>query len=297
MKLILHSDDFGLHKEINRAILEAARQGALTSTSLLVNGLAAVDAMEEVKSYPRLGTGIHLNIVRGRPLSNPEEIPTLVNHDDGLFFNSTGKLLLKSLLGQLSHDEIYFEYRKQLLRMLDYGIVPSHFDGEKHTHLLLPEAVEAMKRLMDEFNIRKVRTINETPVNRLLISSGIGLKGDMRQKIKLMFLEYRTKKARNRWTNFKSPDFFFGVIVSGNLHFPESVRMAIELVQVELKGTLEWMLHLGYPTNLNSQEHKIIFGSFILSKTRNEELKLLLSRELLEKIEQNRENLISYREL
>jgi len=104
MKLILHSDDFGLHKEINRAILEAARQGALTSTSLLVNGLAAVDAMEEVKSYPRLGTGIHLNIVRGRPLSNPEEIPTLVNHDDGLFFNSTGKLLLKSLLGQLSHD-------------------------------------------------------------------------------------------------------------------------------------------------------------------------------------------------
>ena len=296
MKLILHSDDFGLHKEINRAILATARQGMLTSTSLLVNGLAAEEAMEKVKSYPRLGVGIHLNIVRGRPLSDPAEIPSLI-HRNGSFLNSTGKLLLRSLLGKLCRDEIYLEYRRQLLRMMDQGIRPTHFDGEKHTHLLLPEAVHALKRLMDEFKIRKVRTINESPVNRILISSGVALEGSRRQRLKLMFLEYRTKRACRQWGNFRSPDFFFGVAISGAIQYPESVGMAVKLLQSQLKGTLEWMFHLGYPADLNSKEHKKNFGSFFLSNARTEELKLLLSKELTEMIEQHRNNLISYREL
>lgn len=296
MKLILHSDDFGLHKEINRAILAAAKQGMLTSTSVLVNGLAAEEAMERVKSYPRLGVGIHLNIVRGRPLSDPAEIPSLVD-GNGLFLNSTGKLLLRSFLGKLSHDEVYLEYRRQVLRMMEQGIRPTHFDGEKHTHLLLPEAVRAVKRLMDEFGIRKVRTINESPVNRILISSGTGLKWSNRQRLKLMFLEHRTKSACKLWGRFKTPDFSFGVAVSGAIQYPESVGMAVSLLQSTLRGTLEWMFHLGYPTDLNSKEHKRDFGSFFLSNARADELKLLLSKELNEMIEQNRSNLISYREL
>ena len=296
MKLILHSDDFGLHREINRAILSVAAKGMLTSTSLLVNGPAAGDAVEQVKAYPLLGVGLHLNIVRGRPLSHPDEIPSLVDKN-GLFFNSAGKLLLKSLLGRISHNDVYLEYRRQLLYMMDRKITPTHFDGEKHTHLLLPEAVRALKRLMDEYKIKKVRTINESPVNKTLISSGIAIKGNIQQRLKLMFLEYRTKKACQFWTNFKTPGFFFGVSVSGHIHYPESVRMAVKLLELKLKGTLEWMLHLGYPADLSSRDFKRNLGNFFLSNTRTEELKLLLSREFAEKLEQNRDNLISYREL
>ena len=112
-----------------------------------------------------------------------------------------------------------------------------------------------------------------------------------------MFLEYRTKRACRLWGSFKTPDFFFGVAVSGTIQYPESVGMAVELLQSQLKGTLEWMFHLGYPANLNSKEHEKNFGSFFLSNARTDELRLLLSKELAEKIEQNRSNLISYREL
>ncbi|MBW1887535.1 MAG: ChbG/HpnK family deacetylase [Deltaproteobacteria bacterium] len=296
MKIILHSDDFGLHKEINRAILEAASQGVLTSTSLLVNGLAVEEAIEQVKSYPRLGVGIHLNIVRGRPLTDPMEIPSLVNRN-GLFLNSAGTLLMKSFLGLLSSDEIYREYRRQILHMIDRGLRPTHFDGEKHTHLLLPEAVQALKRLMDEYDIRKVRTINESPINRVLFSSGIGLDGDIRQRLKLLFLESRTKKACKLWSNFKSPDFSFGVLMSGHIRYPDSVKMTVKILETPLEGTVEWMLHLGYPTQLNSRENRKIFGKFFLTHSRTEELKLVLSKEFTESIYKNQDNLISYREL
>jgi predicted glycoside hydrolase/deacetylase ChbG (UPF0249 family) len=181
--------------------------------------------------------------------------------------------------------------------MIDQGIRPTHFDGEKHMHLLIPEAVEALQRLMDEFNIRKVRTINESPVNRVLASTGIGLDGDIRQRLKLIFLESRTKKARKLWSNFKSPDFSFGVLMSGHIRYPDSVKMAVKLFETPLRGTLEWMLHFGYPTELNSRENRKIFGRFFLTHSRTEELRLVLSKEFTEKIDRNQDNLISYREL
>jgi len=296
MKLILHSDDFGLHKEIDRGILDAAKKGILTSTSLLANGPVAEDAMEEAKSYPRLGVGVHLNIVRGRPLSDPAEIPSLVD-GNGLFFNSTGKLLLRSLIGRLSPDEIHSEYRLQTLKLINKGITPTHFDGEKHTHLLLPEAVNAVRKLMKEFAVSKVRTINESPVNRRLISSGFSLKGSLRQKLKLFFVEYRTKMAKGLLEDFKGPDFFFGVLVGGRIQYPRSMEMALSLLDLDLKGTLEWMFHIGYPADLGVPEYKRNFGTFFLSKTREEELKLILSKEFMGRLKNNRHQLISYRDL
>ena len=79
--LILHSDDFGLHREVNRAVADAAEQGVLTSASLMMNGAAVEDALERASRCPSLGVGIHLNVVRGRPLSDPQEVPSLVDRD------------------------------------------------------------------------------------------------------------------------------------------------------------------------------------------------------------------------
>ena len=180
-RLILHSDDFGLHPAINRAVFDAAGQGVLTSASLMANGLAAADAIAKTSQLERLGVGLHLNIVRGRPLSDPAQIPSLVN-STGRFYNSAGTLLMLSVLGRLSAEEIYIEYRRQVEFMLDHGLPPTHFDGEKHTHLLLPEASRALGRLMEEFNIRKVRLINETGVLQKLKTAGISVPGNWQQK-------------------------------------------------------------------------------------------------------------------
>ena len=296
MNLILHSDDFGLHKDINRAILEAAGQGVLTSTSLLVNGPAAREAMEEVKSYPLLGVGIHLNILRGKPLSDPTEIPTLVD-SEGLFLNSAWRLLLRSAAGKVSTNHVYKEYRRQILFMMEHELMPTHFDAEKHTHILVPEAVWALKKLMTEFGIKKIRTINESPINTMLRSVGVPLNGSIKQRLKLPLLEYRSRAASKQWEGFKSTDFSFGVLISGRIAYPHTVEILKAIFRLQSPITLEWMFHLGYPADLKSKKYRRQFGSFFLVETRREELRFILARETLEEIEANKERLMSYREL
>jgi len=39
-RLIVNADDFGLTENVNRGILDAHREGIVTSTTLLANGMA-----------------------------------------------------------------------------------------------------------------------------------------------------------------------------------------------------------------------------------------------------------------
>jgi len=293
-KLILHSDDFGLHPQINRAILDAAARGRLSSASLLVNGMAAEDAITGALNTPKLGVGIHLNILRGRPLSDPDEIPTLVSKD-GRFFNSPFKLLLKSALGKISAHHVHTEYRRQVLFMMEGGLVPTHFDGEKHTHLLLPEAVRAVKKLNSEFGIQKVRRINETSVTKMLPE--LSLNYNPAQRLKLALLEYRSRSAGRHWIDLKCSDFSFGVLLSGRADFADMLKILKVFFSLQRSATIEWMFHLGYPFDINRPEFKHEFGHFFLNASREKELQFLLSAEVLEVIEKNTTQLISYREL
>ena len=60
--LIVNADDFGLSKGQNYGIIEACRNGVVTSTTALVNG-AAIDHAAE------LAVGMHFVLTLGEPLS------------------------------------------------------------------------------------------------------------------------------------------------------------------------------------------------------------------------------------
>jgi len=292
-KLILHSDDFGLHKAINHAILEAAEKGVLTSASLMVNGMAAKEAIAGALRHPSLGVGIHLNILRGTPLSDPAEIPGLVSKN-GRFLNSASQLLARSALGKISPHHVYLEYRRQVLYMMDHGLRPTHFDGEKHTHLLLPEAVQAVRQLSSEFGIRKVRLINETGTTRML--AGIPMKGSRMQRLKLAILEHRSEAARKTWSELRWPDYFFGVRISGQIAFPDTLDVLRAMFALQAPGTIEWMFHPGYPFDARQPGFRCEFGDFFLDESRENELRFLLSDEAVQIIREHRGQLISYRE-
>ena len=51
-RLIINADDFGYTRGVNRAIVEACRNGVVTSTSLLANGAAFEDAVEQARQEP-----------------------------------------------------------------------------------------------------------------------------------------------------------------------------------------------------------------------------------------------------
>jgi predicted glycoside hydrolase/deacetylase ChbG (UPF0249 family) len=277
--LILHSDDFGLNREVNQAIIDVAQRGILGSASLMTNGLAAEEALEQARDCAGLGVGLHLNIVRGRPLSDPEDVPTLLD-DDGRFLNSVARLMTRSVRGKLSPSEVEIEYRRQIEFMLARGFVPTHLDGEKHSHILIPEAARAVRKLSGEFDIAKVRLINEKPLLKDLRRQGLAVRGSRMQRAKLELLEWRSRQVAGIWGGLRHPDATFGVLLSGNTRYPEAIDLLQAFVTLESIKTIEWMFHLGYPFDENDASFASEFGGFFLGKARQEEVEFLLSDEV-----------------
>lgn len=157
MKLILNVDDLGLHPAITRAALEGIKRGVVTSASVLANG-PDIDYIAELAasgSFRDVSLGAHLNILRGVPISEPEEIPSLIG-DDGIFLGSYTKLFYRYLLGKVDFGELELELRGQIKKLQSLGIEPSHLDSEKHIHAW-PKLMKLVWRLAREHNISWVR--------------------------------------------------------------------------------------------------------------------------------------------
>ena len=78
--LIVNADDFGLHTEINKGIINGYQEGFITSTSLMCSAPAFEDAVALARQNDGLGIGIHLTLVGSVPSVLPKEkITSLVN--------------------------------------------------------------------------------------------------------------------------------------------------------------------------------------------------------------------------
>ena len=59
--LIVNADDFGYSHNINKGIIEAYEKGIVTSTSVMVNAIAANEA-KDLTRYPDLSVGLHFEL-------------------------------------------------------------------------------------------------------------------------------------------------------------------------------------------------------------------------------------------
>ena len=155
-RLIINADDFGLTRGVNRAIAELFRAGALSSATLMANGEAFADAVSLARELPGLGVGCHVVLTDGRPLSRPEEIPTLLGPDRRLLRPSLAAFARSALLGSLNQAEIEHEASAQVSRLLESGIRPTHLDSHKHTHMF-PVVLRALLRVADRFSVPALR--------------------------------------------------------------------------------------------------------------------------------------------
>src|SRR5215471_14441598 len=103
--LIVNADDLAWTEGVNRGILDAHRNGIVTSTSLLANGTAFESALAAAKSAPNLGIGV------------PET------------------LLLKIATSSINPHEVEDEWSAQIEKIREAGIQPTHLDGHKHVHM------------------------------------------------------------------------------------------------------------------------------------------------------------------
>jgi predicted glycoside hydrolase/deacetylase ChbG (UPF0249 family) len=124
--LIVNADDFGLTRGVSRGILEAYRNGIVTSTTLMVNRDADPAQLEELHASG-LGVGLHVNLTLGAPVSDPRRVASLL--DD------TGQLVRDARVQaeRARPEEARIEMGNQIeaFRRL-MGRFPTHLDSHHH---------------------------------------------------------------------------------------------------------------------------------------------------------------------
>ncbi len=113
-KLIVNADDLGYSKGVNEGIIKAYRDGIVTSTSLMVKGKAALQAVELVKQTPQLGLGLHFQI-----------------EDNDFQFLFQTKKVIAAVFTQKTKRE--FLNQIEIFKRLT-GKMPDHIDGHHHVH-------------------------------------------------------------------------------------------------------------------------------------------------------------------
>lgn len=134
--LIVNADDLGLSRCVNRGIERAHREGVVTSATLLPNGDAFADGVRVARDNPKLGVGVHLNLVRGAPVAEPQAVLPLLGPNGR--FGLTVPRLRKACRAPATCAAARVEYRAQIAKVRAAGIEPTHLDFEKHHALWRP---------------------------------------------------------------------------------------------------------------------------------------------------------------
>lgn len=255
MDLIVNGDDFGLTRGVNAGIIQAFREGILTSATLMANGPAFDDAVELARANPQLGVGIHLCLVGGPAVASAKDIPALADRD-GQLPKTLFVLLTRLSGGWIPTRQIEREFRAQIQRVLDAGIRPSHLDTHKHTHTH-PRVMEALGRVANEFGIRNVRKPFED--FRTALGSHTDGHSNTRQVISAVAAGTAAPLFRLlvRSYGLRTPDHFFGLTTTGRL----SSKELLQVLELLPPGTSELMCHPGvcdeelekYPTRLKRE--------------------------------------------
>ncbi|WP_051669579.1 carbohydrate deacetylase [Bryobacter aggregatus] len=219
--LVVNADDFGFTPDVNEGIIRAHRDGILTATTLMANGDAFEDAVRLADENPQLDIGVHLQMVQGKSLSQPERpLPQTVT----------------VLMGELMAKrwDVYRELRAQVERILAAGITPTHLDTHKHTHLL-PPVLDAVARLSEDFRISWVRRPFDLPMP--------GNAGGFKTRVaalvmRQMRLHFRRVLLRH---HAKYTDHFAGFVWTGNYSADDLLRLFAVLPE----GSTEFMAHPG----------------------------------------------------
>jgi chitin disaccharide deacetylase len=154
-RLIVNADDFGRSHSINAAVIQAHREGILTSASLMVNEPAGAEAVALAKEAPRLGVGLHLTLVMGHSALPPDKIPGLVN-DRGEFSNDPVGTGLKYFFNRSLREQLRMEIHAQFDRFRTTGLPLDHVNGHLHLHLH-PVVFRILMEDADKLGIRHLR--------------------------------------------------------------------------------------------------------------------------------------------
>lgn len=153
MKLIINADDFGFSKSINDGIIDAYKEGLISSTTIMINMPYASDAISKWKENSSLGIGLHINLTQGSPVS--DDVKSLV--DENNIFHKHRKIENQEVA--IIYEDAYKEIKAQIERLLSFNVTIDHLDYHHNIHLN-PAIRKALINLALEYNL-PLRTIDQ----------------------------------------------------------------------------------------------------------------------------------------
>lgn len=160
-QLLVQADDLAISHAATLGIIDSIRHGIVRNTGLFTNRPDAAFAAEQLRDLDGVDVGIDLNMVTGRPLLAPADVPSLVNADGRL--RSSGQIrrdnVETSLTGYYStfetepfdYDETMAEARAQFQRFFDLvGRAPAY---SHHHSLISPMLDQVLHEVSAEFGV------------------------------------------------------------------------------------------------------------------------------------------------
>jgi len=283
-RLIINADDFGLTSGVNRAIVEAHDRGVVSSATLMANGHAFEEAVSLAKHRPRLGVGCHVVLVDGTPVVEPRQVKSLLHPSaDSHFHEGIGKFGGLALLGRFAPDEIEAEAVAQIRKIQSAGIVVTHLDSHKHTHIF-PQVLQPLLRAAKACGIRAIRN----PFERLQGSQLAASPSMWKRWIEVGVLRSFAKQFRElvQQAGIFTPDGTLAIVATGTLN-EHLLRLMIDNLP---EGTWELVCHPGY----NDADLQAVRTR--LRAAREEELRILTAPSTRDLLKANGVELTSFRE-
>jgi len=164
VEIAVVADDLGICAERDKGIFECMREGAVTATVVVPNGLSASSAC---KTAIRLGltdrVGLHLNISQGVPLSPWQNVESLLHHDaesKSRVFCGIQELQKRRAAGALDFEHIAHEFRQQLLWFREqFKHFPRFVNGHQHCHIFF--ASREVARVFRDCGVQYIRNTQE----------------------------------------------------------------------------------------------------------------------------------------
>jgi predicted glycoside hydrolase/deacetylase ChbG (UPF0249 family) len=296
-KLIVNADDFGLTAGVNRAIIETHADGVVSSATLMANGPAFEGAVTAARSAPKLSVGCHVVLVDGTPVSPPGALDTLLairSAEPEKFYSSLSAFAARATLGGFDRDQLVAEVTAQIKKIQAAGLRVTHLDTHKHAHVF-PEILVALLRAARICGVPAIRN-PFVPVKAMSARQFKGKRQLWKRYGQVRMLHTFSKQFRERTkrAGLLTPDGVVGVIETGAADIPGKGVGYGSLLRQALtglpEGTWELVCHPGY------SDADLRAAGTRLQDSRDEERRLLISADWRRFLEEQRFQLISYRE-
>lgn len=232
--LIINADDFGYSRAINYGIIDSFNYGVLTSTTMMANMPGFQHGVSLAKKHPNLGIGVHLTLTAGKPITRNTK--TLTKKDGS--FKSLDYYERNEVT--IDQKELYDEWKKQIEKIIQAGISPTHLDSHHHINIL-PELSAVFFELAREYKL-PVRGNTKIPddvktTNRFLSLDSLAYEKELWKSMNIDKLINDCQK----YTFVEAmchPGYVDSVLLSNSSFTTDRTKVVDELMNDELKGVL-----------------------------------------------------------